>query len=224
MFSDIQPKPVGQWSQSSRRGSQNWIQHKQRIMARENLLFPRRYTVFYQIPTLSEKLPPFLQGTFFGFVKKLHSHWQKKQSPFKLLRKKWLFNPYQTSAVMNSAFRGNCADGLNQIAFTVTIGTLLGIKTSHQVLFPSSFSDSARTFFGRLLKIFRRVCPSAFIPPVHSNNLWKKLPKKTVLLLSFLEVEQTFSACCRSFFSCCRNCILRVPRNVSGKILLFWRN
>ena len=87
-FSDIQPKPVGHWSQSSRRGCQNWIQHKQRIMAKEKLLFPRSYTVFYQIPTLSEKLPPFLQGTFFGFVKKLHSHRQKNSLQLNYSEKK----------------------------------------------------------------------------------------------------------------------------------------
>ena len=100
---------------------------------------------------------------------------------------------------MNSAFRGNCADGLTQIAFKVTIGTLLGIKTSHQVLFPSSFSDSARKFFGRLLKIFRRVCPSAFIPPVQSNNLWKKLPKKLYFFYHFWKLNKLFRPAAEAF-------------------------
>ena len=55
---------------------------------------------------------------------------------------------------MNSAFRGTCANGLNQIVFKVTIGTILGKKTSHQVLFPSSFLDNERKVSAFCLKIF----------------------------------------------------------------------
>ena len=138
--------------------------------------------------------------------------------------KKWLFNPYRTSAVINSAFRGTCADGVNKTTFNVTIGTRLGKKSSHQIKFPSSLSGSERKFFGLFWKIFNRFCRSAFIPPVHREPFWGKTSKIFVPLLAYLEVEQSFSACCRNFFRGCRTCILRLPKNMSGEDLLFWRS
>ena len=63
--------------------------------------------------------------------------------------------------------------------------------------------------------------PQCFHSTCPEEQFWKKTSKNNVFLLSFLEVEQTISACCRNFFSCCRNCILGVPRNMSGKKFLF---
>ena len=63
--------------------------------------------------------------------------------------------------------------------------------------------------------------PQCFHSTCPEEQFWKKTSKNIVFHLSFLEVEQTISACCRNFFNCCQNCILGVPRNMSGKKFLF---
>ena len=137
-FPDIQPNFIGQSSQSLRRGCQNWIQHKQRIMSRENLLFPQSYTFFIKFLLWVKNFHPSPRELLSDLSKNCVLIDQKKQSPVKILRKNWLSNPYRTSAVKNSAFRGTCADGVNKIAFKVTIGTLLWKK---------NFSSSFISFF-----------------------------------------------------------------------------
>ena len=176
-FPDIQPNFIGHLSQSLRRGCQNWIQHERRIMSRENLLFPRSYTFFIKFLLWVKYFHPSSKELLSDLSKNCVLIDQNNNLQLNYSEKNWLFNPYRTSAVINSAFRGTCANGVNKIAFSVTIGTLLGQKTSHQIIFPSSLSGSEREFFSLLWKIFHRVCQSAFIPPVHKNLFGEKLPK-----------------------------------------------
>ena len=93
----------------------------------------------------------------------------------------------------------------------MTIGTLLWKKTSHQVLFPSSFLDNESKFFGLLLKTFHRICQSVLIPPVQRNNFGKKLPKIMYFFYPFWKLNklirpaaETFSAVVEIAFYMCR--------------------
>ena len=93
----------------------------------------------------------------------------------------------------------------------MTKGTLLWKKTSHQVLFPSSFLDNERKLLGLLFKNFHRVCQNAFIPTVHSNNCVKKLPKILYFFYPswklnklFRPAAETFSAVVEIAFYVCR--------------------
>ena len=176
-FTDIQPTFIGHLSQKMRRGCQNWIQHKQRIMSRENLLFPRSYTFYIKILLWVKSFHPSCKALLSDLSKNCILIDHKNNLQLNYSEKNDFLSPYRTSAVINSAFRGTCADGVNKIAFNVTLGTLLGKKSSHQIIFPSLLSGSEREFFGLLWKIFHQVCRSAFIPPVHKNHFGEKLPK-----------------------------------------------
>ena len=55
---------------------------------------------------------------------------------------------------MNSAFRGTCANGLNQIALKVTIGTILGKKLPIKFYFLLHFWTMSVSFSAFCLKIF----------------------------------------------------------------------
>ena len=109
------------------------------------------------------------------------------------------------------AFQGTCSVGVNKTAFNVTLGTLLGKKNSHQVIFPPSILDIESKFFGLLFKQFHRVCQSAFLPLVHKNNLGKKLLRKLSFFYHFWKlnnffrpVAEAFSAVVEIAFNVCR--------------------
>ena len=123
--------------------------------------------------------------------------------------------------VITLAFQGTASDGLTKLRLTWPWEHFCGKKTSHQVIFPPSFLDSERKFFGLLFKNFYQVCQSAFIPPVHRTNLRKKLRKKLYLFYHFWKLNKLFRPDAEAFSGVVQNCFLRVPRNMSGKICCF---
>ena len=122
------------------------------------------------------------------------------------------------------AFQGTCSNRVTKIAFKVAIGTLLWKKTSHQLLFPSSFLDNERKFFGLLFKNFHRVCHSAFIPPVQRNNFGKKLPKIMYFLYHFWKLNKLFRPAAETFSAVVEIAFYMCRGTCRGKIFCFQEN
>ena len=125
--------------------------------------------------------------------------------------------------VITSSFQGTCADGVNKIAFNVTKGKLLGKSLLIKFYFLFHFWTVSVTFSAFCGKFF-----SGFVK-VHSFRLsirtfmgknFQKNCTSSIIFGSWTNL----SGLLPKFFRFCRNCILRVPRNMSQKILMLWRN
>ena len=189
-FPDIQPKLNGHLSQSLRRGCQNWIQHKQRIMSRKKTVLKTLH-FFIKFQLWVKNSQPWCKKLLSDLSENciLKDHKKNLQLNYS---EKVDFLIFIGRDRNKFGLPGNSFRRVNKIAFTVTVGTLLGKKTSHQVIFSFSFLDNEFKFSGLLFKNIHRVCQSACIPPVQGNNFGKKLPKTLYFFYHFWKLNKLF--------------------------------